>query len=207
MEPRETSPKTVLIHEVRFYVPFGFFRFLFQLNMWTFHSSRSSSSSITLPTFLYVYHSFCRSVFLLSLRGFPLWLETSFAVNFFGVLYEVICVRASFCECCDSMIFGGIMCSWGSWTMVSFCETLLSGKCRWSRSGLVSLCLGMRLCCNQYYAVPGWSSSRSSPTITPPRVMDEPARCTTWKTVLKEPVSSLCSKFRIDAGEEVQQVS
>lgn len=49
--------------------------------------------------------------FLLSLLGFPLWLETSFAVNFFGVLYEVICVRASFCEYCDSMIFGGIMCS------------------------------------------------------------------------------------------------
>ncbi len=109
MEPRETSPKTVLIHEVRFHVPFGFCRFLFQLIMWVFRSSRSSS--ITLPTFLSAYHSFCRCVFLLSLLGFPLWLETSFAVNFFGVSYEVICVRASFCEYCDSMIFGGIMCS------------------------------------------------------------------------------------------------
>lgn len=50
--------------------------------------------------------------FVLSLLGFPLWLETSFAVNFFGVSFEVICVRASFCEYCDSMmIFGGIMCS------------------------------------------------------------------------------------------------
>jgi hypothetical protein len=49
--------------------------------------------------------------FLLSLLGFLLWLETSFAVNFFCVSYEVICVRASFCEYCDSIIFGGIMCS------------------------------------------------------------------------------------------------
>lgn len=51
-------------------------------------------------------------LFLLSLLGFPLCLETSFAVNFFGVSYELICVRALFCEYCDSMmIFGGIMCS------------------------------------------------------------------------------------------------
>jgi hypothetical protein len=49
---------------------------------------------------------------LLSLLGFPLCLETSFAVNFFGVSFEVICVRASLCEYCDSMIiFCGIMCS------------------------------------------------------------------------------------------------
>jgi hypothetical protein len=109
METRETSPKTVLIHEVCFHVTFGFCRFLFQLLCGFFVVV--VVVVLLCRTFLSAYHSFCRCVFLLSLLGFPLWLETSFAVNFFGVSYEVICVRASFCEYCDSMIFGGIMCS------------------------------------------------------------------------------------------------
>jgi hypothetical protein len=202
MEPRETSPKTVLIHEVRFYVPFGFCRFLFQLNMWTFRSS------ITLPTFHSVYRSFCRSAFSTELAWFSFVSGNKLCCEFLW------CVIWS--HMCESFILWVLWFDddflWNyvflrSWIMVSFSETLLSDKRRWPRSGLVSLCLGMRLCCNQYYEIPGWSSSRSSPIITSRRVIDGPARCTTWKTVLKEQVSSPCSKFRMDAGEEVQQDS